>query len=542
MLKSNFVFNTTSDWRELAFQRWQCIPFTWKKAFFLALLVNIVVYFFDLAQFPLGDHDIGYQDGIPLLSGGRSGRWFAPALQMMSGFVQIPVYTQLLAFTTQIAASMAAVLLWKPKADWFVLFAGALIISCSPAVSEFYYYHFSALTFVAAQLFMVLSLHTALFPRKRLFHYALSISLVTCALASYQSSVMTWTTCFWGILLIKISEWDGRADTLRALLFYLSLPFLCFAIGCVLYSVSLSLYPLVGLSLELYQFQTVTPTTFIVRLFETAYQAWLHLFTPQGFMSLWLKTLFLAAMTGGTAVLLRFATLKKSFSTRRVAAIIVGFLLFPLTAKSQFLLSSYNEWYAYRFLGMGVSYMYCFFFVILLAASTMAARNAGLVLFVFILPCMAVNNLDQQIRHVRSVDHDMAVLNRVVGRIEALENFDPDKTYNLVQFGRTTPYLRDSPGVGPHSPLEHTTVSQAWNPGFELWLLSKYLKLGDRINESVTKRPDIMVKALQYAADKKPFPHPGSVGIIDDTIVLLFDRTAISQAEAQVQEWNKQKL
>lgn len=42
-----------------------------------------------------------------------------------------------------------------------------------------------------------------------------------------------------------------------------------------------------------------------------------------------------------------------------------------------------------------------------------------------------------QIRHVRSTEHDLAVLNRVIGRIESLPNFDPDKTYNLVQLDRT---------------------------------------------------------------------------------------------------------
>ncbi len=76
-----------SDWREDLLKLWQRIPVDWKKAFIAAMLINIIVYFFDLAQFPLGDHDVGcYEDGIPLLSGGRTGRWFTPFLQWSSPY------------------------------------------------------------------------------------------------------------------------------------------------------------------------------------------------------------------------------------------------------------------------------------------------------------------------------------------------------------------------------------------------------------------------------------------------------------------------
>ena len=104
-----------SDWREDLLKLWQRIPVDWKKAFIAAMLINIIVYFFDLAQFPLGDHDVGYEDGIPLLSGGRTGRWFTPFLHLLSGHVQIPVYTQLLAFATQIAAGMGCLLYTSPS-------------------------------------------------------------------------------------------------------------------------------------------------------------------------------------------------------------------------------------------------------------------------------------------------------------------------------------------------------------------------------------------------------------------------------------------
>lgn len=524
-----------SDWREDLLKLWQRIPVDWKKAFIAAMLINIIVYFFDLAQFPLGDHDVGYEDGIPLLSGGRTGRWFTPFLHLLSGHVQIPVYTQLLAFATQIAAGMGAVLLWRPKAGAWLLFAGGIMVSCMPAVTDFYYYHYMALAFTASQLFMVLALHASLKPgRHRLLSYALAVVLTTCALASYQSSIMTWTTCFWGLVLIKLLEWDGRLSALYVLCKALCPALLCLMAACLLYAVSLRLYPLVGFSLDLYQFQTVVFTDLPQRLWELVRQSWLHLVVPQGFMSLWLKILLLCALAGGAAAMLSRAVHVTQRQILKVSILIVAIALFPVAAKSQFLVSNNSNWYLYRFLAMGLSYVYSFFLLTLLADSKTPIRNVGLLLFILLLPCMAVNCLDQQIRHVRSTEHDMAVLNRVIGRIESLPNFDPDKTYNLVQLGRTKSYLQDTPRVGPLTPLSSRTISQAWNPGFELWLLSKYLKLGDRLNEEIQKRPDLMEKALHFARDKQAFPHQGSIGIVDDTIILIFDRDAIPTAEARL--------
>ncbi len=512
------------------------LPHAWKKAFLAALVVNIFVFFFDLAQFPLGDHDVGYQDGVPLLSGGRSGRWFAPILYLLSGNVQIPVYTQILAFIGQIAAGMAAVLLWFPKAGAWLLFVGGVFVSCMPAVTEFYYYHWQAPTFSCAQLFMILALHISLRSNLRnVVKYGIAIGLCTSAMATYQSSIMTWTVCFWGYALTQCQNWNGTGTALRVFC-RKALPTLAsFLLAGGLYYISLQLYPLVGLSLELYQFQTTSLCELPARFLELAKMAWLHLLVPQGFMSLWLKLLLLACMACG-AVCMLYQALHNERKWLRVCMIGSGILLFPLVAKSQFLLSASTEWYRYAFLALGLSYTYLFFVLILLASQVILARNVGFVLLLFLLPCMAINCLDQQVRHVRQVNHDMAILNRVIGRIEAHPNYQPDKRYNLVQLGSITPYLKNAPGMGVDNPLVKQTVSQTWNPGFELWLLSKYLLLGDRINEEVSTRPELMAKALEYVHGKAPFPAKDSIGIIGDTIILYFDRTAVPQAYLRLHE------
>lgn len=512
---------------------WRALPLPWKKAFFCALLVNIIVYFYDLAQFPLGDHDVGYMDGVPLLSGGRAGRWFLPFLHLLDGHVQIPVYTTLLGMATLIASGMAAVLLWKRDAGAVPLFVGAVVVSCHPAVTDFYYYHFAILGFTAAPLFLLLSIHCAMRPRgARPPHLLASIVLATIGLASYQSAVMTWTTCMCGYILVQIGQWDGSGEYVRTRLKSLLPPVLCMIIACLLYALSLALYPLVGLSLGLYQFETNAASGLAARLVEIIRQSWLHLVLPQGFVSGWLKGIFLLAMPAAFLAIWRRER-PCSRPAVRAALLLIFFFLLPVAAKSQFIVSSSNDWHLYRFMALSDNYMYAFFLVMLFSSALVLARNTGLLLFALALPCMAVNLLDQQVRHVRSVEHDMAVLNRVVGRIEALPEYDPDKSYNLVQFGRTLPYLANSPGMGTNNPLAQTTVSQAWHPGFELWHLSRYLKLNERINEAGGNMP-LLAKALRFARERKAFPATGSIGIIDDTIVLIFDERAVRQAEQRL--------
>lgn len=530
------------DWSATVPQLWVRIPIHVRYAFGMALLVNFLVFFYELAQFPIGDHDVGYMSGVSVLSGGRAGRWFIPFLHILSGHVQIPVYTQLFAFCTQIAAGMGAVLLWRSNTSFLPLFVGGVLVSCMPVVTEFYYYHWMAPAFTCSQLFMVLSLHcacphTSARDSKELLGCSLvrwlgAIILATCAIATYQSSVITWAVCFCGLCAMRVWQWDVARQSFWAMILRLLPPLLCMIVACILYSLSLRLYPLLGLTLELYQFETVKLSDILPRCLEVIKQSYIHLWTAQAFMPPYLKGLLLVSTIAG--FILFFAEKEKQSTRLHVVKMIllaIVLLLLPVAAKAQFIVSANDSWHSARFAGMGLSYVHLFFLLALLYASTIFVRNMGLALFVLLLPAMAINCLNEQVQLVRSNLHDFSVLNRVIDRLEQVEGYDPEKTYNLVQLGRTPAYVPRGNVAAKWGTLG-ATVSQAWNPGFELWLLSSYLKLGDRLNEEAFIRPDLLKKAVNYAEEQKPFPHQGSVGIVDDTIILYFDEKALLSARA----------
>lgn len=534
-----------ADWGYALPKAFLAIPKNIRLAFGCALLVNFFVFFYELAQFPIGDHDVGYMSGVAALSGGRAGRWFIPFLHILSGHVQIPVYTQFIAFCTLIAAGMGAVLLWWPKANFLPLFTGGVVVSCMPVVTEFYYYHWMAPAFTCSQLFMVLALHCTLTKDIEqtpqgvlglsLWRWTAAIVLATCAMATYQSAIITWATCFCGLCAARLWQWDGQGKSLWNTALGLLPAIGAILVACVLYSVSLRLYPLVGLTLELYQFDTVPLSTIVPRTIEVVRQSYIHLWTPQPFMPPYLKGLLLFISVTGCIVYLYDSTKNATRTTCKSCLLLLLLALLPIAAKIQFIISANDSWHSARFAGMGLSYVHLFFLVGLLSATATLARNVGLALFALLLPAMAINCLNEQVQLVRSNTHDISVLNRVVNRLEQLPNYDPEKTYNLVQLGRT-PVYEPRGNVPPEWGQLNATISQAWSPGFELWLISSYLKLGDRLNEDAFIRPDLLAKALNYAQDKKPFPHSGAVGIVDDTIVLYFDEKALALAQARLKK------
>jgi hypothetical protein len=345
---------------------------------------------------------------------------------------------------------------------------------------------------------------------------------------------MTWCVLFSGCILMRLLQTE-RASA-KNLLATFGPPFAAFAAACLLYAASLRLYPFVGLSLELYQFQTLSVSETLRRIPDILKAAYAHFVVTQPFMGPWLKALLLLASVGGFVALLHEARTRK-LTTGRVILLTLGMLLLPVAAKSQFFISAGESFYLFRFTSLGLNYVHLFFLIALLGASRVRARNAGLALGILLLPAMIVNCLHQQVLHVRSNTHDIATLNRAVMRMEELPGFSLDKTWNLVQFGRTTPYMArtySSPYDVDGLSGFNGTLSQVWRPGFALRLVEADLKLAERMNEYGTSRPDILRKAVCFAEGQKSFPAPGSIGIVDDIIVLVLDERAVEIAKRRL--------
>ncbi len=512
---------------------WEAVPRHWKKAFVAALAVNFFVFFYGMSQYPLGDHDVGFLARVPETYHVSIGRWFAPFLYSLSGFLQIPVYTQTLAIIFQITAGMGAVLLWKKEAGFGCLFFGGLLVSLCPFVNEHYYYHWMAADFPFSQLCMVFALLVA--DRKRGVPRLLASSLlVMMGLATYQSSLMAFTVVWCGLCVFKLADCDASPEGYRRLAVECGFTLLPLFLGVAAYQLSLVGLVQIGmLKADAYQLQAAaSPLT--DRLWKTVASSFGHLWFSQPYFPRIPKIVLLIVVCTGAACLAA-KTLRPTRRNAifRLVALLVMLVGVIIASKSQVLVSDYSNYYAFRFSGAGLSYLYLAFLTALLASPVAGWRRVGIVCALAIVPMFAVNDLRAQEQIVHSNRHDFAVLNRVVARIESLDEFDPDKSYNIVQFGRTKPYIpelyrKNAYDVGGVE-FFSITVSQDWWPGFELNILSRYLKLGEiRINGYNTAHKPFLAKAALAARGHRAFPHKDSCFIMDgDTLVLVFDEQAL---------------
>ncbi len=511
------------------------MPAHWPRVFCIALAANFFVFFYGMAQHSLGSHEIALLRGLPLLYGVDAARWFAPFINSLSGFELVPVYTQTLAIIFQVLAGMGAVLVWKRDADFVPLLAGALFVSLIPFVTEFYFFRAMSPVFAFAQLGMVLALLAA---RKRnQAGFALAVLCMVLAFACYQSSVMTFGVLWCGLLAFGLAEWDGSPEHARRLAGNLALPLAALFLGALVYYLSISLVPS---DKSIYVLQTAK-VPLVERALNTVRSAFAHLWLSQPYQPRFLKVLLLLAVLGGVLHLLVTSfRLTPRKALLRTALLLVALLGLVVASKSQHLISASTKFYSYRFAGCGLTYVYLFFLTALLVSPAKLWRRLGLFCLCLAVPAFAVNDLRAQLHLAQSYTHDLAILNRVVARVEALENFVPGKPYTVVQFGVTPPYFRsaypqrsyDIPGLY----FQYTSLSPVWRPGVAMRLLSPYLRIGTRVDMRSDAQRDILEKAVRAAEKRRAFPARGSCFIMDsDILVLIFERKAVREIRERLE-------
>lgn len=512
---------------------WRSIPSDWKKVFLIALASNFFVFSYGMMQFPLGDHDVSCIEGVSYFGEAVLGRWFTPFLYALSGFLQIPVYTQTLAMALQIIVGMAVVLLWKKDVGFFHLLASALLVSLIPFVNEYYYFHWAALNFSFSQLFMILPI--VILSQWTWLRFFISTAMIVLALATYQSSIMTFMVVFCGLVAFKVMNWDGSRSSFMQILKQLSLPVAAAVFGSILYAISLFPIVYLGYLQSPYHFQ-IASGPFFLRLLDVAQSAFAHLWYTQAYSPRLLKILFLfSSIVGAIGIIINSRQGALRIQAVKFGLLLLAFVAVILASKSQFLFSGYTNVYAYRFAGLSLSYVYLFFISGLFIMPAGLIKRLGIASFCLAIFVCAVNDFRAQEQLVRSNTHDFAVLNRVVARIEALDEFDPAITYNIVHFGKPKPYIAslydqsdyDVDGVE----LLGRTITQTWRPGPELTILSKYLKFGLLLTERSFNGKDVLVKAVKAANNHKAFPHKSFCFITDNNIlVLVFDENVVKEA------------
>ncbi len=504
-------------------------------AFGVCFIVNFIVYLPELAHMPLGDHDLGYLPNIAYTSGGGIGRWFLPFLYALRGFEFIPVFISILAFFSHISAGMAAVYLWYKDAKLLQYVVGGLMVSLIPFSTEHFFFHWQADTFGFAQLFIILAI--ILSSTQRRIYFLAGVFLTTVALATYQSSIQTAAVCWFGIILLRLFAWDGTWIQIKNIFYHVLPSALALALGAVLYYISIVICKTLGLIRSTaYQLESDN-SGFLDNFIAMLEYAFMQLWYSQAYFSKGLKVALLVMVIVSCCVIVFRVFKEKNYRKISKALLIIFFILiFIILSKIQTLIVAFNP-FAFRILATSLPYIYLFFLLILFFSLNKYIKYISYCFGIVFVLAFTVTTLKIQYSFIQQNRHDYAVINRIIFRIESLDNFDAQKEYTFVLLGVAPTFNSlsfDKNYEVPGSPVATNSISFSYPPTIVFQLLTPYIKIKSIVSHTYDSSPEL-VEALEKSVSRGQYPAKDSCFIYDDKIVVILDKQAVIEALERIQ-------
>ena len=499
---------------------WRAIPNRFTKAFVLALTINLVVFAYLLIQHPLGNHDLARMPWIEYLNQVSVGRWFCFILYLLVGHAQLPVVNQLLAIVFHIASGMAAALYWRRADSTRPLLLAALTTSLVPFVLGHFYFSYQALCFGAAQLLAIGGLIAA--ARATPAGVGLGSLLILFALASYQPVLSVVLVALILYVLLNLSDRRARSTGLssgRLIRTSLAPGGLAILAAGLLYRGSLAVCRWFGLlEWKPYQLREVSLGHLPSRLLRSLEVAFNHLILPQPYLPLFIKLMLLALLIlAAWAVLRRLGTRNLAWGPPLIVAAIWA-------TKSFYPISPISFYYAFRLSG-GLTILYVF--AVLLALETPGRRIRALAatLVAGVLLLFAYQDLVHQALMVRGNQHDLALANRILYRLESLRGLDPDESYNLIVIGDLPHYAaqRYSERAGtfryPADFMDDHSMVPPWEPELAFEMLGSTVSLQTpwKGHAQDIQRQQAYLYALQHSR----WPARGSVALLNSNLIVV---------------------
>jgi hypothetical protein len=201
-----------------------------------------------------------------------------------------------------------------------------------------------------------------------------------------------------------------------------------------------------------------------------------------------------------------------------------------------FLVEAKFPFYEYRVnAALGFFYAFAFWVLLFLTRRTKWLNALLVVLACFTLLRFVQADLVRQIVNKRGETHDLALANRLLTRIEALQGLDPSKKYQLVRIGNY-PWFRRSLitdqgrtyDVGGDSHMDTGFITAHWVPQ----VVFNYL--GTRVPLVHDDFPGL--KRLEFAKryllqNRQPYPAESSIFLFGDTIFVYLSKPAAVEKE-----------
>lgn len=489
-------------------------------ALLVALFLGILAFSVFGTQHLLHDH-------VPRLSRiadsdqAQHGRWLAPYVFTLTLHRDLVIFGQVLTVLLLVVTAMGGLMTVGhvskislerlSNTDVFLVLATLVIFPFNLAL---FYYTWMSYIFAAAMLLAVFAVYFLLHPKWVL--KGIGVGLVVGAMATYQPSVSVVFTLIAGSIAIG-AILPRESDSLRNL-------FLNFLAASILGILGALIYA--GLT---YLFMEETRVTRIVelsdypsRILEVTEAAFKHFWVTQPDLIRWQKA-FLLTMNGLAVAVAVFYG--KRTRVARLLLFFFSLALVILATKTTFFLSPDTQFYIYRY-NLSFGLLFSLTVLVLVGAPNHAITRYGArAVTIVMLWFFVVMDLNRQTILFRGEQHDRAIANRILARIEALPSIDFNQTYRLVRIGPYSNFrlkqLRASNGrwdVYADEHMDNGDIHNGWTPESMMRLLGSDINYSTEIGAWARRISRYRNFAIQQG--RQPWPHRSSVFIAGTDIVV----------------------
>ncbi len=482
-----------------------------RNLFGAVLLLNLIAFGMFIIHHMLHNHTprfpwIGPQDQF------FAGRWFNVVLLKLNYLADLPILGPLMAIAFSAIAGLLLLRIWRLNLSGLESFIVLGMLTTFPMCLAYFYYTYQTPLFGIAILFAVWSVYVL--QKATVLRFAAGALIAMLGLASYQPSLSIMTTV---IASAFIADLIREKDTeIRPAIVIAGLRTAAVAVGTLCYRMSLSI-------LEINQShatRTVELHQLPERVVLVVRNSFRHLTITQPDLLAFLKTVLLCVLLA--------ALIAAVFRSRRkllvAALIVISFPLLIIATKSMFLLSSDTGFFNYRY-NMAMAFLHAFSFAALVhCIDRQILRSAAFAVGAFLVLRFVQADLVRQEVLYRGQQHDMALANRILTRMESLPDLDVSKTYDFVRVGKYSQFRQDALSRGGReaetygdSHMDNGEITDRWTDE-EVFVL-----LGSKINFKFRGTDPNFIEKVNSARattlkDRMPWPHASSVFIEDETI------------------------
>ncbi len=505
------------------------IPTAYKQTFWIAFSLINLAFLFHTVNFMFGDHDWNYVRTANYWSEGAfEGRPLHFILQsLFFGGEVLPILNNLLSFGAMTISGILLAKYWqipfsKTNYTLFTVFVAVL-----PYTMVWLFYAKDTLINLSLPLIAVSGLLAAEYATKhhKTLYHLLAIALFYFAFSSYVAIINLLGVCYIASLVLKYV--DGK-ESIVVLIKQKLFPVGDMLVALILFQLTLSLLK-VDTS---YNTQTIDITYLPQKLIETLTVMLTQFTTMLPFMEYKYKLLLLLLSLQGFIFLMIKGGVGKIFP---IVVLCLGVLFasklafFLAEERGQILAEMENFAFVPRLDFYGLVYIYAFGLACILKYAPQRVYKYSLAFAIVLTFMSMVRDMYAQKVWKLGFDAEMKAHERIISRLENRTDFMPNsRRYRIFQVGslslRNNFYIKNK-----NEETSLDLLATSFTPQFMSRIVYNFYYPKDIFYANAELR-DLSPRGREFLYQAKPFPHPNSIFIDGDIIIIVLTEEGIKKA------------